>query len=67
MMKQLIAQMTNMMNIFTLYYLNLPNKHLTIWNGNGLSRHLLELKKFLNEKQIDVMLIFETHSTEKTI
>jgi len=46
----------------------LTNKHLkiAIWNANGLSRHLLELKTFLNEKQIEVMLIYETHSTEKS-
>lgn len=35
------------------------------WNANGLPKHKLELEKFLNMNQIDIMLISETHLTGK--
>lgn len=34
------------------------------WNANGVSQHRLELQ-FLNNKNIDVMLLSETHLTNK--
>lgn len=47
--------------------MNAVNKiNLAIWNANGLSRHELELKTFLINNSIDVMLISETHATDKT-
>lgn len=36
---------------------------LCYWNANGLSQHKLELREFLQNNQIDVMLISETHLT----
>lgn len=36
-----------------------------VWNTNGLSKHSLELKHFLLEHDIDVMLVSETHFTTK--
>lgn len=36
-----------------------------LWNANGLSQHRLEIEKFLTEQNIDIMLISETHFTEK--
>ena len=35
------------------------------WNANGISQHKLELKHFLNKNEVDVMLLSETHLTEK--
>lgn len=36
-----------------------------LWNANGLSQHKLELKTFLINQNIDIMLISETHFTNK--
>lgn len=42
-------------------------KFLTIafWNANGLAQHSTEVKSFLNERKIDILLISETHFTSK--
>jgi hypothetical protein len=37
-----------------------------LWNANGLSQHMAELKTFNSIHNIDVMLISETHFTEKS-
>jgi exonuclease III len=39
---------------------------LALWNANGLTQHTEELKTFLSIHNIDVMLIFETHFTNKS-
>jgi hypothetical protein len=39
---------------------------LAIWKANGLIQHRDELKMFLYTHDIDVMLISETHFTEKS-
>lgn len=39
---------------------------IAIWNANGLCQHTQELQTFLNINNIDVMLISETHFTEKS-
>jgi len=36
------------------------------WNANGLSQHKLELTHFLKQQQIDIILISETHFTNKS-
>lgn len=36
---------------------------LGIWNANGLAQHAQELKIFLKNKNIDIMLISESHFT----
>jgi len=36
-----------------------------LWNANGVSRHKLEIAQFINVKEIDVMLLAETHLTNK--
>lgn len=38
---------------------------IAIWNANGVSQRKVELTQFLYEKHIDVMLISETHLTNK--
>lgn len=38
---------------------------IAVWNANGLSQHKLEVQAFLNEQNIDVMLVSETHFTNK--
>jgi exonuclease III len=37
-----------------------------VWNANGLVQHRNELKMFLYTHDIDVLLISETHFTEKS-
>jgi len=32
-------------------------------NANGVSQHKLEVRQFLNENHIDIMLLVETHLT----
>jgi hypothetical protein len=39
---------------------------LALWNANGLTQHTEELKAFISIHNIDVMLISETHFTEKS-
>ena len=39
---------------------------LAIWNANGLTQHIEELKAFILDKHIDILLISETHFTEKS-
>jgi hypothetical protein len=39
---------------------------LALWNANGLTQHTEELKTFISIHNIDVMLISETHFTEKS-
>lgn len=36
-----------------------------IWNANGLNQHLQELKVFLLNQNIDIMLVSESHITDK--
>jgi exonuclease III len=39
---------------------------LALWNANGLIQHAEELRTFISLHNIDVMLISETHFTEKS-
>jgi hypothetical protein len=39
---------------------------LALWNANGLTQHIEELKMFISHHKIDVMLISETHFTDKS-
>jgi exonuclease III len=39
---------------------------LALWNTNGLTQHAEELRTFISYHNIDVMLISETHFTEKS-
>jgi exonuclease III len=39
---------------------------LALWDANGLIQHVEELKSFMSLHNIDVMLITETHFTEKS-
>jgi exonuclease III len=38
---------------------------LTLWNANGLTQHKEELRTFISDHNTDVMLISETHFTDK--
>ena len=38
---------------------------LGVWNANGLQQHFLELKTFIISNKIDIVLVSETHFTEK--
>jgi hypothetical protein len=39
---------------------------LALWNANGLHHHAEELETFLSLRNIDIMLISETHFTDKS-
>jgi hypothetical protein len=39
---------------------------ITLWNANGLQNHKEELKLFLTQNKIDIMLISQTHFTSKS-
>ena len=39
---------------------------IALWNANGLQNHKEEIKLFLNQNKIDVMLISETHVTSRS-
>jgi hypothetical protein len=39
---------------------------LALWNANGLAHHADELQTFLALRNIDIMLLFETHFTQKS-
>lgn len=39
---------------------------IALWNANGLSQHKLEVQAFLKEQNIDIMLVSETHFTNKS-
>ena len=38
---------------------------IALWNANGLAQHKFEQELFLKQQQIDIMLISETHFTDK--
>jgi len=38
---------------------------IAVWNANGLQQHARELKMFVNEQNIDIMMVSETHFTDK--
>lgn len=40
--------------------------NIAVWNANGLTHHILELRAFISENNIDIMLISETHFTNKS-
>lgn len=42
-----------------------PKYKIVIWNANGLHQRVKELKTFLYEQDIDIMIISETHFTDK--
>ena len=43
-----------------------PHLHIVLWNANGLARHVEELKAYLTLRDVDIMLILETHFTSKS-
>ena len=38
---------------------------IALWDANGVAQHKFELEIFLKQQQIDLMLISETHFTNK--
>lgn len=39
---------------------------IVLWNSNGLSQHILELKSFIHNNSVDIILVSETHFTPKS-
>ena len=44
----------------------MSNIKIAIWNANGLIQHIQEIKAFVSNQNIDIMLISETHLTDKS-
>jgi hypothetical protein len=68
MIKQLCEQMSSMLTYSPLYLQKLNNEQplpLALWNANGLTQHAKELRTFISDHNIDVMLISETHFADK--
>lgn len=42
------------------------NLRLALWNANGISNHVREVELFLKDNYIDVMLVSETHFTNRS-
>ena len=40
--------------------------NIVLWNSNGLGQHVLELKTFIYRNSVDILLISETHFTQKS-
>jgi hypothetical protein len=43
-----------------------PYLQLALWNANGLAQHALDLQLFLSSRNIDIMLLSETHFTQNS-
>ena len=43
----------------------IKQRRIALWNANGLAQHKFELELFLKHQQIDIMLVSETHFTDK--
>jgi exonuclease III len=39
---------------------------IALWNANGLLQHKDEIKTFLDHNVIDILLVSETHFTDRT-
>lgn len=39
---------------------------IAVWNANGLTKQTQEVKQFINDHKIDILLISETHFTQKS-
>ena len=40
---------------------------IALWNANGLAQHTEEVKTYIQNQQVDIMLISETHFTTRNI
>jgi len=39
---------------------------IALWNANGLAKHTEEVKTYIQNQQVDLMLISETHFTTQS-
>ena len=39
---------------------------IVLWNANGLAQHTEEVKNYIQNQQVDIMLISETHFTARS-
>jgi exonuclease III len=51
----------------TLNKLAVNTLRITQWNANGLANHKPELHQFLRDPNTDILLISETHFTDRTV
>lgn len=64
----LVSRMNSMPNLVTLLIEKLSNSNIlrkAIWNANSLHQRSLATKTFLNTLNIDVLLISDSHFSEK--
>jgi hypothetical protein len=52
--------MATSQSLFTRYL------QIALWNANGLAQHDLQLQLFLSSRNIDIMLLSETHFTQNS-
>jgi len=71
MFTQLINQNSMILNmlttVITLNKLPVNTLRITQWNANGLANHKPELHQFLRDPNTDILLISETHFTDRTV
>jgi exonuclease III len=47
--------------------MDIKSLRIAAWNSNGLSNHKYELEMFLNNNKIDILLVAETHFTDRSV
>jgi hypothetical protein len=69
MFNQLIQQNTMVLNMLSTLLTKLHNdqfKKIAVWNANGLLQHKYYIKIFLDHSAVDILLLSETHFTERS-
>jgi len=70
MMKNLLDQMGTLLNLITAFIskkkIMAHTLKIAVWNGNGLCQHAQEIKLFLQTFHLDILLVSETHFTERS-
>jgi len=68
MLKRLMEQLSTMLHLLTTVVSKINSLLLKIilWNANGLAQHTEEVKNYIQNQQVDIMLISETHLTTRS-
>jgi len=68
MTKEYMEKMGGIFNSLACYQNNVMDKPLKIvtWNANGLAKHSQKIKTFIFSQNIDILLVSETHFTNKS-
>ena len=66
-MKGLMEQMGTMLYLLmTLVSKMATQLKIVLWNANGLAQHVDEVKNYIQNQKLDIMLISETHFTKQS-